>query len=144
MKVLLGSLFIAAAAVTGAGQQITGSTSGRAITEVVASSEKIVKGAPFSAEAVNESLQVLADGNRITRSSSNRMFRDAAGRFRREGITSPGAALGAYIELQPTILILDPVNGFKYYMNSDAKTVRKFSLGPHGTVKVATTTSSGR
>jgi len=36
---------------------------------------KPVLGAPYSAEAVSESVQVLADGNRIVRRSASRVYR---------------------------------------------------------------------
>ena len=125
MRFLLALSLTAAAALAAFAQQ---ATSPKAVTEIIASSEKIVIGAPFSAEAISESLQVLADGNRIARSSSNKMYRDAQGRFRREGISNPGTVFGAYFELQPTVLILDPVNGFKYFLNTDSKTVRRYTL----------------
>jgi hypothetical protein len=124
MKVVFGAFILAVTSLAAHAQ----TTVARTATELVASTEKVVKGAPFSCEAVSESLQVLADGNRITRTSSNRMFRDSEGRFRREGIINPGSTLGAYFELQPTILILDPVNGFKYYLNSQSKTVKKLAF----------------
>src|SRR2546430_1422222 len=44
-----------------------------------------VKGAPYSATAVNETSQTLADGNKISRSSSSMLYRDSLGRERREG-----------------------------------------------------------
>jgi hypothetical protein len=124
MRFLSALSLIAAAALTAIAQV----SSPKAVTEIIASSEKIVIGAPFSAEAISESLQVLADGNRIARSSSNKMYRDSKGRFRREGISNPGTVFGAYFELQPTVLILDPVNGFKYFLNTDSKTVRRYTL----------------
>jgi hypothetical protein len=43
-----------------------------------------VKGAPYAAEAVSEVVQTLADGNRIVRSSTTAIYRDAEGRTRRE------------------------------------------------------------
>lgn len=113
--------------------------SARTATEIVAGSEKIVKGAPFSGEAVSESLQVLVDGNRILRSSTNKMYRDSEGRFRRNGITM----LGAYYELHPTIVILDPINGFKYYVNSDSKTIRKVTLPAPGAIGTTFTFKTG-
>ena len=44
-----------------------------------------VKGAPYSAEAVNETIQTLADGNRIVQHTSAMQYRDAEGRERRVG-----------------------------------------------------------
>src|SRR5690349_13060028 len=43
-----------------------------------------VSNAPFSAEAVTETTQRLADGNRISQKSSTLMYRDSEGRSRRE------------------------------------------------------------
>jgi hypothetical protein len=45
---------------------------------------KIIKGAPYSAEAVTESVQTLADGNRIVNKMTSQVFRDSEGRTRRE------------------------------------------------------------
>lgn len=47
-------------------------------------SAEAVSGAPYSAEAVTESTQTLADGNRIIRRSSVQLARDGRGRERRE------------------------------------------------------------
>src|SRR3954452_14593211 len=43
-----------------------------------------VKNAPYSAEAVTEMTQKLADGNRIATKSTSTMYRDSEGRTRRE------------------------------------------------------------
>ena len=45
---------------------------------------KAVKGVPFSAQAVTEVNQALADGNRIQRKSASAIYRDSEGRTRRE------------------------------------------------------------
>ena len=47
-------------------------------------SGKVVKGAPYSAEAVTESIQTLSDGNRIINKFSRSVYRDSEGRTRRE------------------------------------------------------------
>src|SRR4029077_18421600 len=70
---------------------------------------KVVKGAPFSADAVTESVQVLADGNRIVRSSTTSFYRDSEGRTRREqslGAMGPMAAAGNQHQM---IFLNDPV-----------------------------------
>src|SRR5260370_35886734 len=52
----------------------------------------VVKGAPYTAEASTETLQVLADGNRISRKITNSVARDGEGRTRRkETLGQPGA-----------------------------------------------------
>ena len=43
-----------------------------------------VKGAPYLAEVITESVQTLADGNRIVQRTTGRVYRDSDGRVRRE------------------------------------------------------------
>ena len=45
----------------------------KVLAEIAASSEGTVKNAPFSADAVSESVQTLADGNRIVRNSTSKL-----------------------------------------------------------------------
>jgi hypothetical protein len=47
---------------------------------------RIVKGQPYSAEVVSESVQTLADGNRIVQKTTGRVYRDSEGRMRRPGV----------------------------------------------------------
>ena len=77
-----------------------------------------VKGAPYSAEAVNETIQTLADGNRIVQRNSAMQYRDNDGRERREETSAMGA-----------IFITDPVAGTRYTLHPEAKTAEK-GLGP--------------
>ena len=88
--------------------------------------DKPVTGAPYSAEAVRESVQTLADGNRIVRRSVMRAYRDGKGRTRREELGPDGQVL--------TIGVSDPASG------------TNFTFDPAGTVAhrtgVATFTSS--
>jgi hypothetical protein len=53
------------------------------LTELTASSE-LVTNAPYTATAVEENTQTLADGNRIVHTSSDFVARDSQGRTRRE------------------------------------------------------------
>src|SRR5258708_19798852 len=43
-----------------------------------------VKGAPYSAQAVTETTQTLADGNRIVQKNTATLYRDSEGRERRD------------------------------------------------------------
>ena len=70
----------------------------RILTEFSASAEKIVKGAPFSAEGVSESVQTLADGNHIVRKWSEKLYRSTDGKFRRE--STGGRRVGVVEQLQ--------------------------------------------
>lgn len=85
----------------------------------------VVKGAPYSAEAVTETIQTLGDGNRIIQNSSSRVFRDSEGRTRREQslkAIGPWAVSG---EAPTMIFINDPVVGVNYNLNSNTKTAHK-------------------
>src|SRR2546427_2659586 len=87
---------------------------------------KLVKGSPYSAEAVTETTQVLSDGNRIVRKSSSMLYRDSEGRTRREqSLTFPGDPSGRTLK---TVMINDPVAGVSYSLNPDTLTGRKSSI----------------
>jgi len=45
---------------------------------------RVVKGAPYSAEAISESRQTLSDGNVISHENRSRIYRDGEGRTRQE------------------------------------------------------------
>jgi hypothetical protein len=72
---------------------------------------KVVKDAPYSAEAITETTQVLGDGNRITKKTAALLYRDAAGRTRQEQ-TAPGNS----------VFINDPVSGKHTVLNVEKKT----------------------
>ena len=89
---------------------------------------KVVKGAPYSAEAVTEVTQTLADGNRIVRKSTASIYRDSEGRTRRDqtlGSIGPFAAAG---DPPQTIFINDPVTGFNFILDPRTRTARKLPL----------------
>jgi hypothetical protein len=71
---------------------------------------RVTKGAPYSAEAVTETLQVLADGNRISRRSTTRIYRDSEGRTRRETLSPTGDVVSINISdpVAQTSFVLDP------------------------------------
>jgi hypothetical protein len=94
----------------------------------VTSSNKIVKGSPFSAEAVSETTQTLADGNRIVRRWTEKLYRSSEGKFRREGSGIPGSAFGSVIATGSGVTILDPVGGARYTLDENGKTARTFTL----------------
>lgn len=79
-----------------------------------------VKDAPYSAEAVTESVQTLADGNRIRRENRSLIYRDSQGRTRREESIT---ALGPWpTDAQhKSIFINDPVAGTHYVLNPEDK-----------------------
>jgi hypothetical protein len=79
---------------------------------------KVVKGAPFSAEIVTESIQTLADGNRIVQRSSSRVYRDSEGRVRREEDRDAGG---------PAISITDPVAGASFMLDTQNRVASRTS-----------------
>lgn len=88
-------------------------------------SGKVVKGAPYSATAVTESVQTLADGNRITNTMTSSVARDSEGRTRREQsipAIGPWASDGAAAKL---VTVNDPVGGVTYMLDDNTKTARK-------------------
>ena len=70
---------------------------------------RVTKDAPYSAEAVTESVQSLADGNRIVTRNTTRIFRDSDGRVRREQLNAAGTEV-------VSINISDPVAGTSYIL----------------------------
>ncbi|MDQ1832759.1 hypothetical protein [Massilia scottii] len=74
---------------------------------------KAVKNAPYSAEAVSEQMQRLADGNEISRTSSTMNYRDSAGRTRQEIRDAAGDVR--------TITLYEPAEGVTYILNPRQK-----------------------
>ncbi|HEV7744372.1 MAG TPA: energy transducer TonB [Pyrinomonadaceae bacterium] len=85
---------------------------------------KLVKGAPYSAQAVTESTQTLSDGNRIINKSTATIYRDSEGRTRREQTLRMGP-IAATGELPQSIFISDPVAGMSYALDTRTKTAHK-------------------
>jgi hypothetical protein len=90
---------------------------------------RFVKGAPYSAEAVTETLQVLGDGNRIARKSVTRIYRDSEGRTRRENLNTNGEVIA--------INISDPVGESQYTLNPATKTAYRSMVMASGRGGVA-------
>jgi hypothetical protein len=86
---------------------------------------KVVKGAPYSADAVTESVQTLADGNRIVNKTTASVARDSEGRTRREQSLP---MIGPFANEGPShkmITINDPVAGVTWMLNDEDKTAHK-------------------
>ncbi len=89
---------------------------------------ELVKDAPYSAEAVTETKQTLADGNRISRTNTSKIYRDSQGRTRREqqiGALGPWSSAG---EPREVIFINDPVAGVNYVLNPSDRTAQKIQV----------------
>jgi hypothetical protein len=99
---------------------------------------KLVKGAPYSAQAVTETTQTLPDGNRIVNKSTAAVYRDSEGRTRREQTLRAIGPFATAGEAPQTIFISDPVAGVNYALDPRTHVARKmapmkfeFKFGPH-------------
>ena len=86
---------------------------------------KVVTGAPFSAAAVSETTQTLADGNHITRKTQTNLFRDSQGRIRREVTLSGFGPMASSGQPKSFVVINDPVAGATFMLHPDQKTAEK-------------------
>jgi hypothetical protein len=110
---------------------------------------KVVKGAPYSAEAVTETIQTLSDGNRIINKFSSSVYRDSEGRTRREQSFKGLGVLGVGEEPLKTIFIHDPVAGVTFSLDSRTHIAHKsapftFQLSRKAGTDGVTTTQSQR
>ncbi len=92
---------------------------------------KPVTGAPYTATAVTESTQVLADGNRIVNKTTTLLARDSQGRTRREETMGNIGALP--VKAPRMVFISDPVSKTDYVLDMNDHTAQVLQL-----VKVAT------
>ena len=74
----------------------------------------MVKGAPYSADEIHETNQVLADGTRIHNETKTTIYRDGQGRVRRE---SPGQ-----------VMIWDGTTGTSFMLNESNQTAHKMQM----------------
>ena len=97
------------------------------VASEMAFDSRVVKGAPFSAEAVSETSQTLADGNRISRRSTSAIHRDSEGRTRRDGSAAAAPFAAPAGEEHKTVFINDPVAGTNYVLNPRTNTATKIA-----------------
>jgi hypothetical protein len=88
--------------------------------ELIAADARVVKGKPYSADTSTETVQTLADGNRIVQRTVSKIYRDSDGRTRREqtfGNVDPEHPSPHEVK----IFVDDPVNGTAFVMDSGSK-----------------------
>lgn len=79
---------------------------------------KTVKGAPYTATAESETIQMFMDGNRIHNKTTTNIARDSEGRTRREIVgTTPGVPAQVFIN--------DPVSNATFTLNPKQRTATK-------------------
>jgi len=84
-----------------------------------------VKGVPYSADTVTETVHLLADGNRIKHTNKSSFARDSEGRTRRESTIQSLGPVGQTEEPIVSIFIDDPVAKVRYTLDSRTKTAFK-------------------
>jgi hypothetical protein len=88
----------------------------------VSDMSKPVTGAPYTATAVTETTQVLADGNRIVNKTESQLARDGQGRTRRQETMNN---LGPLATNAPNVVVInDPVGKVSYVLDLNDKTAR--------------------
>jgi hypothetical protein len=80
-------------------------------------------GLPFSADGITTTTQVLADGTRLEQQTNTRLFRDSAGRVRREQ-----AIVGLMQAALPVVTITDPAAAVSYTLDARTRTAYRAPL----------------
>jgi hypothetical protein len=96
----------------------------RAYVPAVSLGRGAVKNAPYSADAITETTQVLGDGNRIEQRTTQKLYRDSDGRERREESVLAVGAL-AQTNMPRVITISDPVDNVSYTLDPQQHTARR-------------------
>lgn len=104
-----------------------GTTMEKSITVFADGPQKTIKNAPYMADSVTESVQTLADGNRITNTNKSSFARDSEGRTRRENTIQNLGAIGSTSSPISSVFIDDPVAGVTYSLDPQAKVAFKRS-----------------
>jgi hypothetical protein len=94
-----------------------------AMSSVLVGSMGTVAGAPYSAQATTQRLQVLADGNRIEQTTSGSVARDSQGRVRRDEAL-PGL-MSNNGDAPHIVMIDDPVAQVHWTLDAQTKTAMK-------------------
>ncbi|MGI8959753.1 MAG: hypothetical protein ACR2IV_08350 [Bryobacteraceae bacterium] len=96
------------------------------ITTALAGPMGPVAGAPYSAQATTQRVQVLADGNRIEQTTSGSVARDSQGRVRRDEAL-PGLASNNG-DAPHIVMIDDPVAHVHWTLDAQTKTAMKMPV----------------
>jgi len=88
---------------------------------------KVVQGAPYSAQAVTQFTQTLANGDHIQRTTTASIARDSQGRTRMERSVGSIGALSAE-RSGKAVMIFDPVAGKSYVLDASSHTARSTAI----------------
>ncbi len=81
---------------------------------------KTVPNAPYQGEALTESVMTLSDGNRIVKKTTTRVYRDSAGRTRKETVGPDGQVTSVFIS--------DPVGKANYSLDPASQTASRLAV----------------
>src|ERR1700743_963139 len=137
-SLLLFALFAHAQNVTTPQRQTNDSGSGVIVSFVGGSALSGKPGLPFSADVIDETDRVLADGNHIHRETHGKIFRDSQGRTRLETEVDIGGSAP-----MTHVTISDPVEGLHMMLNLTNKTATVAHFPQHllssgGSEKIST------
>jgi hypothetical protein len=85
----------------------------------------VTTNAPYSADFTSTVTQVLADGTRIQQSATGKVYRDSAGRMRREQQVLGMSALAPGTNPVAVVTITDPTTRTTYTINDSARSATK-------------------
>ncbi|CAN5319349.1 hypothetical protein BH10ACI2_BH10ACI2_07350 [soil metagenome] len=152
MKLIIGSLILAST-VTLASAQQAAQTDEKIFTEAKAAkliaelssirATTAIKNSPLTAEEVNESVQTLADGNRIVHNSTGKIYRNSEGRIRRENSGGVGGVMGSLYTVGQGVSIANPTIGQKYVLDSKLKTAQIVEMNAGQGVVITGTGQNG-
>ncbi len=132
MKIFVATLMIASAATAAVAQNTNAAAPNAVVKAWVAANPATghgpIKNSPFTADEVNDSVQTLADGNRIVRSSTGKFYRNSEGRIRREGKGGVGGLFGSTYSFGPGVSITSPDMNQKFLLDSKLQTARVVEL----------------
>src|ERR1700676_1511660 len=86
---------------------------------------KVITGAPYSAQAVTQFTQTLADGNHVQKTSTASVARDSSGRTRTERSVGAIGSLTGSGTASKAVFINDPVASTGYMLDATSKTARQ-------------------
>jgi hypothetical protein len=101
-----------------------------------------VQGAPYSATITNESIQTLADGNRIVQTSTGTTARDSQGRTRQD-MALPAIGNLSAANAPHLVFIQDPVVQTSYTLNLTDKSAQRIPVLSAQASGSSVSTSSG-
>jgi hypothetical protein len=97
----------------------------RSFVGMEAAREPVVRGAPYQGDGTTTIKTVLYDGTRIERVVNAKIYRDSAGRVRREQTVVGLAALDPTQDTTEVVVIYDPTVGAVWTLNPSSRTAYK-------------------